>query len=119
MLHRQLGKLLRRLRAIRSSIGSTFFFSALLLVNGKIWTGDPQKPIVQAIAISGDRIAALGSDEEILKLGGGKVPVGDLQGKLVLPGFNDAHVHFLAGGRALAGPQLRAAKSAEEFRDTL
>jgi predicted amidohydrolase YtcJ len=118
MLHRQLGKLLRRLRAIRSSIGNVFF-SALLLVNGKIWTGDPQKPIVQAIAISGDRIAAVGSDEEILKLGGGKVPVGDLQGKLVLPGFNDAHVHFFAGGRALAGPQLRTAKSAEDFRDTL
>lgn len=100
------------------SIGS-FVFAAFLLVNGNVWTGDPQKPHAQAIAVSGDRIAAIGSDEEILKLSDGRVPVVDLNGRLILPGFNDAHVHFFQGGQALSGPQLRAAKSAAEFRDTL
>jgi hypothetical protein len=43
----------------------------------------------------------------------------DLEGKRVVPGFNDAHVHFYSGGANLAGPQLRYSKSQQEFRDTL
>ncbi|HEX4772775.1 MAG TPA: amidohydrolase [Bryobacteraceae bacterium] len=107
------------MRTDRQGVSSVFFFSAFLLVNGKIWTGDPQKPTVQAVAVVNETIAAVGTDEEILKLGGGKTVVVDLLGKLVLPGFNDAHVHFLEGGQSLNGPQLRYVKSAEEFRDTL
>jgi predicted amidohydrolase YtcJ len=119
MLHRQFRKFSRGVRTDRQGVGSLFFFSAFLLVNGKIWTGDPQKPIVQAIAVANETIAAVGTDEEILKIGGGRTLVVDLQGKLVLPGFNDAHVHFLDGGQSLSGPQLRFAKSGEEFRDII
>ena len=43
----------------------------------------------------------------------------DLGGKLVLPGFNDAHVHFFSGGENLAGVQLRDAKSEAEFRERI
>lgn len=106
------------MQANRQSVGG-ICFAALLLVNGKIWTGDLQHPEVQAIAISGDRVAAVGTDEQILKLNDGRIPVFDLRGRRVLPGFDDAHVHFLQGGEALTGPQLRSAKSAKEFRDVL
>ncbi len=91
----------------------------LLLTNGKIWTGDPARPEVEAVAINGNRIVATGSSEEISSWKRPGIPAIDLQGRRVLPGFNDAHVHFYSGGANLTGPQLRYAKSQEEFRDTL
>jgi predicted amidohydrolase YtcJ len=91
----------------------------LLLVNGKIWTVDPAHSQAEAVAITNNRIVAVGSNEEISRLKQTGVPVIDLGGRRVLPGFNDAHVHFYAGGANLTGPQLRYAKSEGEFRDTL
>src|SRR4051795_2622611 len=92
---------------------------ALLLVNGKIWTVNPQQREAEAVAISGNHIVAVGSIAEISRLKQPGTHVVDLEGKRVLPGFNDAHVHFYAGGSSLAGPQLRNAKSEEEFRAIL
>lgn len=91
----------------------------LLLVNGKIWTGNPALPEAEAVAITNNRIAAVGSNEEISSLKRSGLPVIDLEGRRVLPGFNDAHVHFYAGGANLTGPQLRYAKSETEFHNTL
>jgi predicted amidohydrolase YtcJ len=91
----------------------------LAIVNGKIWTGNPAHPEAQALAIAGNRIAAVGTTAEIL---GGKpesVPQLELGGRRMLPGFNDGHVHFFAGGTNLTGPQLRYSKSQREFRDSL
>jgi predicted amidohydrolase YtcJ len=67
----------------------------LILFNGKVFTGDPSKPSAEAIAISGDRILAVGSDAEIKKLAGAKTERYDLQGRVVIPGINDAHFHFM------------------------
>src|SRR6185437_11394291 len=92
---------------------------SLLLFNGKIWTENPNQKEAQAIAVSGDRIVAAGSDAEILKWKQPGTEVFDLGGRRLLPGFNDAHVHFYSGGASLAGPQLRYPKSQHEFRDTL
>lgn len=91
----------------------------LILVNGKIWTENPRQKEAEAVAIRGNRIAAVGSTAEISRMKGPSVRVVDLEGKRVVPGFNDAHVHFYSGGADLAGPQLRYAKSQQEFRDTL
>lgn len=91
----------------------------MLLVNGKIWTVNPAQPEAEAVAISGNHIIAVGSSADLLKLRQANTQVIDLGGKRVLPGFNDAHVHFYAGGASLAGPQLRYAKSQKELRDTL
>ncbi len=91
----------------------------LLLVNGKVWTENPQQREAQAIAIAGGRIAAVGTNSEILRLKQENTEVLDLEGHLVLPGFNDAHVHFYPGGASLTGPQLRNLKSPEEMRDAL
>ncbi|MGH9581461.1 MAG: amidohydrolase family protein, partial [Bryobacteraceae bacterium] len=91
----------------------------LLLIDGKVWTGNPEKKRAEAVAIAGNRIAAVGSTAQILKLRQRATRVFDLEGHLVLPGFDDARVHFYPGGADLTGPQLRYARSAAEFRDTL
>ncbi len=91
----------------------------LLLTNGKIWTVNPRQPEAEAVAITGSRIIAVGTTTEITKLKDAQTAVIDLAGRRVLPGFNDAHVHFYAGGKSLAGPQLRYSHSPEELRATL
>ncbi len=91
----------------------------LILHNGKIWTVNPAQVEAEAVAISGNRIVAVGSSAEIRKLKGDRTAMVDLQGRRVLPGFNDAHVHFLRGGMDLTGPQLRYARSQNEFRNTI
>ena len=91
----------------------------LILFNGKIWTGNPRQSEADAVAITGDHIVAVGTSDEILRLKGPATGLLDLDGKRVVPGFNDSHVHLLAGGLNLAGPQLRYARSQEEFRNTL
>ncbi len=88
----------------------------LVLVHGKIWTENPQQPEAEAVAILGNRVAAVGTSVEILKLAGPATKVIELGGKRVVPGFNDAHVHFVSGGTSLASVQLGDTKSEAEFR---
>ncbi len=88
----------------------------LVLLNGKIWTVNDRQPEAEAVAIVGNRIAAVGSTRDIRRWIGAQTKVIDLQGRRVVPGFNDAHVHFLDGGAGLASVQLRDAGSQEEFR---
>jgi len=90
--------------------------ASLVLLNGKIWTVNDRQPPAEAVACLGSRIVAVGSSGEIRKWIGAGTEVIDLDGKLVLPGFNDAHVHFFSGGQNLASVQLRDAKSEDEFR---
>lgn len=66
----------------------------LILHDGVIWTVDADMPQAQAVAITGNRIIGVGSDAEVLKHKGRKTEVIDLDGKMVLPGFIDAHTHF-------------------------
>jgi len=68
----------------------------LILHNGKIVTVDPQFRIAEAIAVAGDRIAAVGSNDEVLKVAGPQTQRVDLRGKTVLPGLIDSHVHSIA-----------------------
>ena len=65
-----------------------------ILFNGKIWTGDDAPRYAEAIAISGDRILAVGSNAEIKKLSAADTAAVDLQGRFVIPGFQDSHLHF-------------------------
>jgi predicted amidohydrolase YtcJ len=67
----------------------------LVIINGKIFTNDKEKPYVEAVAIKGERIIATGTSDEILKLADNdSTQMIDAGRKLILPGFNDAHVHF-------------------------
>jgi predicted amidohydrolase YtcJ len=91
----------------------------LILTHGKIWTENPKQPEVEAIAIAGNRIVALGDDAAISALAGPHTTVIDLKGRRVVPGFNDAHVHFYMGGEGLTSVQLHDASSPEEFRQKI
>ena len=72
----------------------------LVLMNGKIVTVDDAKPEVQALAVGRDRIIAVGSNEEMKPYITQKTEVIDLEGKLAIPGFIDAHGHFTSLGRS-------------------
>jgi predicted amidohydrolase YtcJ len=89
--------------------------ATLILRNARVWTGDDRQPTAQAVAVVGDEVVRVGSDREIDSLTGAGTVVRDLAGKLVLPGFNDSHVHFTSGGRNLLSVKLRDASSPEEF----
>lgn len=65
----------------------------MLLINGKIITVDKNSSIAEAVAVKGDRIAAVGSTREILRLSGKETKVIDLKGRTVIPGLIDAHLH--------------------------
>src|SRR5215467_4799554 len=87
----------------------------LIITNAKIWTVDKTRPQAEALAVLGDRIVAVGSAGEVDAWHGPQTKVLDAQGKLLLPGFNDAHVHFVDGGDHLQAVQLKDAASPEEF----
>ena len=90
-------------------------FADLVILHGQVWTVDHAHPQVEAVAISGSRIVAVGSDVEISKWIGPATKKIDAQGKTVLPGFIDAHVHFTSGGGEITGVHLRDAATPEEF----
>jgi len=87
----------------------------LAIVNGKIWTADPQNPYVEAIAIAMDKIVAVGTTDEIKLLFNQQTKVIDAQKQLVVPGFTCSHVHFIEGGLRLNQVKLREAKTPKEF----
>jgi predicted amidohydrolase YtcJ len=87
----------------------------LILTHAKVWTGDKSHPRAEAVAVSGERILAVGTDAEVALLRGPSTKVIDAGGHLVVPGFNDSHLHFMSGGENLDRVQLVDASSTEEF----
>ncbi len=89
--------------------------ATLLVLNGRIWTGDAAKPWAEALAARGDRLIAVGTNEEVRRTSGEGTRIIDAAGGLVTPGLIDGHIHFLEGGFRLASVQLRDAHSPDEF----
>jgi predicted amidohydrolase YtcJ len=87
----------------------------LIILNAKVWTVDKTHPTAQAVAVLGDRIVAVGSNGDVEAWHGVRTRTIDASGKLLLPGFNDSHVHFVDGGLSLDSVQLNDATSAAEF----
>jgi len=98
-----------------SAIYSQKLTADLVIINANVRTMDKSNPKAEAFAVWGNKIVAVGSNVEIKQLSGANTKTIDAQGKLVLPGFNDAHVHFLDGGAGLSSVDLRDAKTPEEF----
>jgi predicted amidohydrolase YtcJ len=91
----------------------------VIIANANIHTIDITQPVAQAVAILGNRVIAVGSTEEVERLRGSKTRVIDANGQLVLPGFNDAHVHFMSGGFQLSSVDLRDANTPQEFAERI
>ncbi len=87
----------------------------LLIFNADVRTMAKNMPRATAVAITGGRIVSVGELEKVQRHAGPKTKRIDANGKLVLPGFNDSHVHFLDGGFALSNVNLRDATTPEEF----
>jgi predicted amidohydrolase YtcJ len=87
----------------------------LVIRNGRVWTVDPSEPQTEAVAVVGNRIVAVGTEEEIRSWVGSETRIIDAGGASVLPGFIDSHVHFTSGGFELSNVQLRDAATPEEF----
>jgi predicted amidohydrolase YtcJ len=88
-----------------------------IFVNGKIWTGDDAHPSAAAIAVAGDKILAVGSSQEIRALAGPQTASVDLGGRLMVPGFQDSHLHF--PGESINSVQLDGLESLESFQKAL
>lgn len=93
--------------------------ATLAVINARIWTGDPDQPWAEAMAVKGEEILFVGTNQEVEKLTGEGSNVIDARGKMVTPGFNDAHIHFIDGGFGLSSVQLRDAKTRQEFIDRI
>jgi predicted amidohydrolase YtcJ len=78
----------------------------LIIAGDRIWTGDSQRPWAEAVAVSGNRIHAVGSRSEIMALRGPGTEVVDMPGRFVTPGFIDNHTHFNSAGALLLGANL-------------
>jgi predicted amidohydrolase YtcJ len=89
--------------------------ASMVINNTTVWTGNPDQPWAEAVAVRGGRIIAVGANAEIEKVVADGTKVIDADGGMLVPGFIDSHVHFLDGGSALASVQLRDAASPEEF----
>ena len=89
--------------------------ATLIVTNAAVYTVDKQQPKAEAVAVIGDRIVAVGARADIDLWRGPQTKVIDAPGKLLLPGFNDAHVHFIQGGAQLEQVQLTDAATPEEF----
>jgi predicted amidohydrolase YtcJ len=88
-------------------------------INGKIYTVNENQPLAQSVIVEGNKILFVGSDLDAKQFIDSNTKVIDLNGKLMLPGFIDNHVHFISGGLYLLGIDLRPANSTTEFRKIL
>jgi predicted amidohydrolase YtcJ len=89
--------------------------ATLILFNAKIFTANEKNEFAEAVAVDGEKIVAVGTTKEIRARYRSDKEI-DLQGKLVTPGFNDAHIHFIGGGLALMRVDLVGAKTLEEAK---
>jgi predicted amidohydrolase YtcJ len=89
----------------------------LILAGGKVFTADPARPWAEALAIAGDHIVAVGTSAEVRPLAGPTTRVIELQKRVVVPGFNDAHAHV--GGGLGPGVDMRLPSNDPALADVL
>jgi predicted amidohydrolase YtcJ len=87
----------------------------LIFVNGTVYTVDAARSWAQAVAVRGGRIVAVGTDAAVRELSGPRTEVVDLAGRMLVPGFQDAHVHPVGGGVDMLQCDLHDLSTAEEY----
>lgn len=91
----------------------------IVLLDGRVYTLDQDRPWAQAIAIQGRDIAAVGSTADLRKMVGANTQVIELAGRFVLPGFHDSHIHLVYGGLQMEQCSLFELGSAQAISDRL
>ena len=91
----------------------------IIIVNANVHTVDAAKPSAQALAICGEVIARVGTTADVQRLAGPRTRVIDAGGKLIVPGFNDAHVHLISGAEQIVGVDLRPSKDESDLAGRL
>jgi predicted amidohydrolase YtcJ len=87
----------------------------LIIVNAKVWTGVPNGPEAEALAIRGEKLAAVGANGVIRGLAGARTEIIDAGGRRVIPGITDSHTHFIEMGLQLSRINLRDARDRADF----
>jgi predicted amidohydrolase YtcJ len=87
----------------------------LIIQHAKIWTGNPKQPQAAALAAAGGRLLYVGDAEGVKQFQGPATRVMNAQGRRIVAGFHDSHVHFLAGGIFLSEVDLKDCANEEEF----
>jgi predicted amidohydrolase YtcJ len=87
----------------------------IILTGGVVWTGVPEAPGGEAVAVRGGRIVHVGTVEEVRRFRGPLTREIELNGRMVVPGFIDDHTHFIPGGFQLGSVDLRDAASPAEL----
>lgn len=87
----------------------------LIVHHARIWTVNPKQPEASALAVLNGRFVAVGTEAEVMRWQGPRTRMIDAQGERLLPGFDDAHVHFSDGGASLSSVQLVNVTSLKEF----
>ena len=91
----------------------------VIIINANVHTVDAAKPSAQALAICGEVIARIGTTADVQRLAGARTRVIDAGGKLVVPGFNDAHVHLISGAEQIVGVDLRPSRDEADLASRL
>jgi predicted amidohydrolase YtcJ len=87
----------------------------LIIHDARIWTVNPKQPEAVALAVLNGRFVAVGTEAEVMRWQGPHTRIIDAKGNRLLPGFNDAHVHFSDGGASLSSVQLVNVTGLAEF----
>lgn len=114
-LNRKILTLILAITAASCSTSDAPETADLVITDARVWTGNAEQPWAEAVASRGDTIIAVGSNVEIGSLIGEETEVISVPGSMLVPGFIDTHVHFIASGSGLASVQLRDAATPEEF----
>jgi predicted amidohydrolase YtcJ len=91
----------------------------LIVINGKVYAGTGDETLAEAVAVRGNKVIRVGTNREIQRLRRAQTTVIDAQGGAVLPGFNDAHAHFISGGLSLDQVNLLEASTLDEIKETV
>ena len=91
----------------------------LVIVNGRVFTADERDTTAQAVAIAGNKILLVGTNDAVSALRGPQTRVIDAHGGTVTPGFNDSHVHFISGGTTLGDVDLAGLTTLAQVQDAI
>ena len=91
----------------------------IIVHNAKVYTAGANGSMAEAVAIRGNQILRVGSERDVMRLRKPQTTMVDANGAAVLPGFNDAHVHFISGGLSLEQVDLAGADTLDEIQSRL